>query len=62
MDHRLGNIDLVNLASSKNFVDRLHNGSAFCLFSLDFVLAFSGLFFRFIYMATGFDCIIKTRQ
>ena len=47
-------IDLVILASSKNFDNRLHNLKCFFLFSRDFVLAFSGLFFRFIYKATGF--------
>ena len=42
-------IDLVNLASSKNFVDRLHNLAVlFFLFSRDFVLAISGLFFIYI--------------
>ena len=45
-------IDLVILASSKNFDNRLHNLK--CIFSRDFVLAFSGLFFRFIYNAKGF--------
>ena len=39
------------LASSKNFDNRLRN---LMLFSRDFVLAFSGLYFRFIYKATGF--------
>ena len=39
-------IDLVILASSKNFDNRLHNLKClFFLFSRDFVLAFSGLFF-----------------
>ena len=38
------------LASSKNFDNRLR---ILMLFSRDFVLAFSGLFFRFVYKATG---------
>ena len=38
-------IDLVILASSKNFVDRLHNLEMLFFFSRDFVLATSGLFF-----------------
>ena len=41
------------LASSKNFDNRLRNLMVFS-FSRDFVLAFSGLFFQFIYKATGF--------
>ena len=32
----------------------VHNLKCIFLFSRDFVLAFSGLFFRFIYKATGF--------
>ena len=47
-------IDLVILASLKNFDSRLHNLKCFFLFSRNFVLAFSGLFFRFIHKATGF--------
>ena len=39
-------IDLVILASSKNFVDRLHNPFGFFfLFSRDIILTFSELFF-----------------
>ena len=46
-------IDLVILTSSKNFDNRLHNLKRFFLFSRDFVLAFSELFFfRFIYKVT----------
>ena len=54
-------IDLVILASLKNFVGRLHN-RAFFFFSLDFALAFCGLvFFRLIYMATGFSLSISRK-
>ena len=42
------------LASLKNFDNRLHNLKCFFLFSRDFVLVFSGLFFRFTYKAMGF--------
>ena len=38
-------IDLVILASLKNFVDRLHNLVMLFSFSRDFVLATAGLFF-----------------
>ena len=49
------------LASSKNFDNRLHYLKCFSFFfSRDFVLAFSGLFFRFIYKATGFFLVRVT--
>ena len=47
-------LDIVILASLKNFDNRLHNLKCFFSFSRDFVLAFSGLFFGFIYKVTGF--------
>ena len=47
-------IDLVILASLKNFVDQLHNLVMLFSFSRDFVLAFSGLFF--------FDLYIRRRE
>ena len=54
--HNMFQIDLVNLASSNIFVCRLQNVlvGAFFLFSRDVALAFSGLFFPFIYNVTRF--------
>ena len=47
-------IDLVILASSKNFHNQLHNLKCFFfLFSRDFVLSFSGLFFFGLYTTRG---------
>ncbi len=43
-------IDLVILASSKNFDNRLHNLKCFFLFSRDFVLAFFWIVFFSIYI------------
>ena len=43
-------IDLVILASSKNFDNRLHNFAMLFFFSRDFVLATSGLFVFSIYI------------
>ena len=45
--------DLVILASSKNFDNRLRNVMLFFLFSRDFVLAFSGLFFSIYIQGEG---------
>ena len=52
-------IDLVILASSKNFVDQLHDFVMLFFFSRDFILATSGFFFRYIYKATGFFLVVE---
>ena len=54
-------IDLVILASSKNFDNRLHNLKCFFSFLRDFVLASSGLFFFGLYI-TRRDFFVCSRE